>query len=275
MYYHVRISTKSNKSYDETKVDLTEEQLYERFLKPYESGLPIIINGKTIDPSDFDRIRLSRSEESSNAIVPRIEAEDRASTVIALGGPSYEWRVADCGSDITDEMILGPYGYKKGEEQKDPIGNVSNKKIFVVHGHDENLKNDIEIFVSRIGLEPIVLHRESDEGLTIIEKFERHSDVAYALILLTPDDVGCSIAGSEIKGIAESLNSRARQNVVFEFGYFVGKLGRDKVCCIYKEGVELPSDVNGLLYKKVDKDVEAIGFGLIKELKAAGLNLVI
>jgi len=152
---------------------------------------------------------------------------------------------------------------------KNVIEGVS-RKIFVVHGHDELLKNQTESFITEIGLESIVLHRKPDEGLTVIEKFEKHSDVGYAIILLTPDDIGYpSTEASKIDTDRET-ELRARQNVIFEFGYFVGKLGRNRVCCLYKEGVTLPTDIVGIIYKEIRKDVSEVGLSIIKDLKAVG-----
>ncbi len=276
MYYHIRISTKSNKTHDETKVDLSEEQLLERFIKPYELGNSIIINGKTITLDDLTRIMISKSEKSSSDFIYTIKYEDRNSTVISLGGPSYEWRAADRAKDITDDLIKGPIGYKKDKQIKNnSFTNASNKKVFIVHGHDEKLKSDIESFLYNIHLEPVILHKKPDEGLSIIEKFEKNTDVKFALILLTPDDVACSYKNIDSKDLKQELKPRARQNVIFEFGYFIGKLGRKNVCCIFEEGVELPSDINGLLYKKIENNIESVAFSLIKELKAAGLEPVI
>ena len=274
MNYHVRITQKSNQSHDETKVDLTEEQLQERFVEPYKQGGPILINGKTIPPHDIDRIRISKSQDPSSKIIETIKYEDSLSSVAVIGGPSYKWRAAAKAEDITDEIITGPPGYKAPERTKGSKDIVpsSKRKVFIVHGHDSALKNDIVNFLNEIDLEPIVLHQQPDEGLTVIEKFEKHSDVSFAIILLTPDDVGC--LSSELDKIIENkdIEMRARQNVVFEFGYFIGKLGRSKVCCIYKEGVTVPSDLSGLLYKKVKNSIEEIAYGLIKELKNAGLS---
>ena len=137
----------------------------------------------------------------------------------------------------------------------------SGRKVFVVHGHDEKLKTQVARFLEQLDLQPIILHEQADRGQTIIEKFEKHSDVSFAVVLLTPDDVG---------GFASAnLKPRARQNVIFEFGYFLGKLGRSNVCGLYCEGVELPSDYSGVLYTKVDAE-GAWQFKLVKELKAAG-----
>lgn len=148
-----------------------------------------------------------------------------------------------------------------------------SNKVFVVHGHDQGLKTDIEQFIQQIGLEPIVLHRQPDKGRTLIEKFEQHSDVGYAFILLTPDDIAYTIDQDTLPDPSRKKEKRARPNVIFEFGYFVGKLGRDRVCCLYKEGVILPSDLDGLVYKKIDGSVESQGISIIKELKAAGYKI--
>ncbi len=160
-----------------------------------------------------------------------------------------------------------------GASEKEHGDQLSNK-VFIVHGHDENLKQEVEIFLKDIGLEPIVLHRQPDKGQTIIEKFENNSEVGYALILLTPDDVGYPVS-QETEGSDVKKRQRARQNVIFEFGYFVGKLGRSRVCCIYKEGVELPTDISGVIYKKVTTNIEEIGMSIIKDLKAVGYTIKI
>lgn len=145
-----------------------------------------------------------------------------------------------------------------------------SKRVFVVHGRDEVAKANLEVFLQEIGLEPIVLHRQADEGLTIIEKFEKHSDVGYAFILLTPDEIAY-LASEEGKSDAERHKEfRARSNVIFEFGYFVGKLGRSSVCCLYTGNVTLPSDVSGMIYKKYDKNIGEVAYNITKDLKAAG-----
>jgi predicted nucleotide-binding protein len=149
-------------------------------------------------------------------------------------------------------------------------GQVRTKRVFVVHGRDEVSKTSLEVFLHEIGLEPVVLHRQADEGMTVIEKFEKHSDVGYAFILLTPDEVAY-LAAEEGKPDGErSKELRARPNVIFEFGYFVGKLGRSRVCCLYTGNVSLPSDVNGMVYKRYERSIEEVAYSVIKDLKASG-----
>lgn len=142
---------------------------------------------------------------------------------------------------------------------------ISSNKIFIVHGHNNEVKVNVARTVEKLGLEAIILHEQANSGKTIIEKFEEHSDVAFAIVLLTDDDLGKSKKD-------DNLNSRARQNVILELGYFIGKLTRNKVCPLYVPGVELPSDLLGLLYIELDAE-ESWKFKLAKELKASGLDV--
>jgi predicted nucleotide-binding protein len=139
-----------------------------------------------------------------------------------------------------------------------------SKKVFIVHGHDNELKEKSARFLEKIGLEPIILHEQVNGGLTIIEKFELNSEVQFAIILMTPDDVGSA------KGDTNNLNPRARQNVILELGYFMGKLGRNKVCALIKSNIERPSDYDGVIYIAIDNS-DGWKLLLVKELKQAGL----
>lgn len=150
---------------------------------------------------------------------------------------------------------------------------VKTKKVFVVHGHDEIAKTNLEVFLSEIGLEPIVLHRQADEGQTVIEKFEKHSDVGYAFILLTPDEIAYIKSDDSKTDSERKKEFRARPNVIFEFGYFVGKLGRSRVCCLYTGDVSLPSDVSGMIYKKYTTKIDEVAYSVIKDLKASGYEI--
>jgi predicted nucleotide-binding protein len=147
------------------------------------------------------------------------------------------------------------------------------KKVFVVHGHDEIAKTNLEVFLHEIGLEPVVLHRQADEGLTIIEKFEKHSDVNYAFILLTPDEISYLKVDEGKNDNERNKEFRARPNVIFEFGYFVGKLGRSRVCCLYTGNVSLPSDVSGMIYKRFANSIDEVAYSIIKDLKASGYSI--
>lgn len=164
------------------------------------------------------------------------------------------------------------YGELRGPDSTHASPTLSNR-VFVVHGHDSALKTDVERFLHEIGLVPVVLHRQPDEGATIIEKFERHADVGFAFVLLTPDEVAYTVDQENIPEDRRSLEHRARPNVIFEFGYFVGKLGRSRVCCLHKGKVKIPSDLDGLVYKKIGDSLDEQAFSIIRELKAAGYTV--
>ena len=145
-----------------------------------------------------------------------------------------------------------------------PSATLSSRKVFVVHGHDEAAKHELARFLEQLELEVVILHEQPNQGRTIVEKFQEYAnEVGFAVVLFTPDDIGGRVD-------SESQAARARQNVVFELGYFVAKLGRGKVCLLRKGDVEIPSDLYGVVYT----DLDANGgwkLGLVKELHASGL----
>lgn len=148
-----------------------------------------------------------------------------------------------------------------------------SKKIFIVHGRDEVAKTSLEVFLHEIGLNPVVLHRQADQGQTVIEKIEANSDVGFAFILLTPDEVAYLSAEDVLPDAERNKEFRARPNVMFEFGYFIGKLGRSKVCCLYTGNVSIPSDLNGFIYKKYNSNIDEVAYSIIKDLKATGYDI--
>jgi len=144
---------------------------------------------------------------------------------------------------------------------------VRNSHVFLVHGHDEVTRELTARFLMQLGLSPIILHEQPNKSRTIIEKFAAYADVAFAVVLLTPDDIG-GVAASSM----DQMSPRARQNVIFELGYFIGRLGREKVCALYKGGVDILSDYKGVLYVPFD-DRGAWKMELAREMKAAGLQI--
>lgn len=140
---------------------------------------------------------------------------------------------------------------------------VHSRAAFVVHGRDEGPREAVARFLERIDVTPIILHEQPNRGRTVIEKFEQHGDVAFAVVLLTPDDVGGTTA--------HDLKPRARQNVILELGYFIGKLGRDRVCAIKKGDIEQPSDLFGVVY--IDYNSGDWRRLLANEIQAAGVEL--
>ena len=143
---------------------------------------------------------------------------------------------------------------------------ITTNEIFIVHGRDEGAKNIVARFLEKLDLKPVILAEMPAKGRTIIEKFEQHGQVGYAIILLTPDDAG-SLQGDE-----SDPKPRARQNVIFELGFFIGHLGRKHVCALTKGDVEIPSDYAGIEYIPFN-DADGWKLKLIRELKSGGFDI--
>ena len=143
-----------------------------------------------------------------------------------------------------------------------------SNRVFIVHGHDEEMKQAVARFIEKVGLETIILHEQPNQGKTIIEKFEEYSDVGYAVVLLSPDDMGYS----EQRG-SESIQPRARQNVILELGFFAGKLGRSRTFALKRGDLELPSDISGVIWTEYDTANGRWQHDLVKELKAAEYDI--
>lgn len=135
--------------------------------------------------------------------------------------------------------------------------------IFIVYGHDRLRLEQVARLVDKLGMNPVVMGDEPNLGRTLIEKLEQLSDVRFAIILLTPDDKGGTMN-------AEELNPRARQNVIMELGYFIGRIGRERTAVVYDESVEIPSDYHGVAYVHFD-DKGMWKYKLGKEMQACGL----
>lgn len=166
---------------------------------------------------------------------------------------------------IATKLVFGTYlqELEEGEASATPIAlQTATDRVFVVHGHDGELKQSVARLVEKQGLRAIILSEQANKGKTIIEKFEENSDVSGAICLFTADDFG------RAKSDAEDL-PRARQNVVFEAGYFMGKLSRSRVVIIAEHGVELPSDMQGIVY--TDKSNWEVD--VLKELRAMGYTI--
>ena len=141
------------------------------------------------------------------------------------------------------------------------------EKVFIVHGHDDAAKANAARVVECLGFEAIILHEQVSSGRTIIEKIEEYSDVAFAIVLYTECDLG------RAKEQDESENQyRARQNVVFEHGYLISKLGRHNVCALVKGNVETPGDISGIVYIPMD-EAGAWKMQLCKNMNYAGLDI--
>ena len=139
----------------------------------------------------------------------------------------------------------------------------NKRKVFIVHGRDNEAKQEVSRFIEKLGLEAIILHEQASSGMTIIEKIEHYSNEAdFALVLYTACDHGRGVHESKIPP-----KNRARQNVVFEHGYLMAKLGRKNVCSLVKGDIETPNDINGVVFVPLD-EYGAWKTVVAKELKA-------
>lgn len=144
------------------------------------------------------------------------------------------------------------------------IDNVAPQKtigntVFIIHGHDNELKVQLQLLLKVAGVNNFVLHEQPDKGRTIIEKLVQETESSgYAVALLTPDD------------LLDNGNNRARQNVILELGYFLGKIGKERVRIIVRDDVEIPTDLQGVLYEKYDAS-GAWKMKLLKEIQAVGI----
>ena len=169
------------------------------------------------------------------------------------------------------EQLAKDMGLIQGQtatiQEEKQMANQEKQRVFIVHGHDNAAKQEMARTLENAGFEAIILHEQADTGLTIIEKIERYTDVNYAVVLYTECDLGRSK-----KDPVEKEKNRARQNVVFEHGYLIGKLGRDHVSALVKGNVETPGDISGVVYTKMDED-GAWKMALARNMKAVGLDV--
>ncbi|EOW9529667.1 TIR domain-containing protein [Bacillus cytotoxicus] len=217
---------------------------------------------------DFGRLVMMLNDCSKQLGFPDFEFETfhYSNTGKTINDTGYESLLNHI--NILEDML--PSIFNKDEQlQKNysEVEGTDNKKVFIVHGRDKVALLETEAILRRGGLEPIVLNRMVNSGLTLIEKFEKYSDVRYAIVLLTPDDIGALY--EEVPFESLSYKFRARQNVLFELGFFYGKLGRSNVCCILKSNVEKPSDIDGIAYLPYTQTVEEVEYALLREMREA------
>jgi len=156
----------------------------------------------------------------------------------------------DIESDLRDleslvrELAAGAEGFELDPSSVTEAG--GNGKVLVVHGRNHEVREQVARFLMKLELEPVLLDEQAALGRTLIEKLEAQAGISFAVVILTGDDVGA------LAGRPDPPRPRARQNVIFELGFSVGQLGRERVCTLYQEGVELPSDIHGVEYTLLD-----------------------
>ncbi len=171
---------------------------------------------------------------------------------------------------LLDHLEFGSQATLKAQPQivTKPVVTRNKRKVFIVHGRDNETKQEVARFIEKVGLQSIILHEQASAGMTIIEKIERYSNEAdFALVLYTPCDHGRGVHETKIHP-----KNRARQNVVFEHGYLMAKLGRENVCALVKGEIETPNDISGVVYVNFDGQ-GAWKSEVTKELTACGYDV--
>ncbi|MFT3886467.1 MAG: nucleotide-binding protein [Flavobacteriales bacterium] len=143
---------------------------------------------------------------------------------------------------------------------------LDKSQVFIVHGHDEEAKTKTARFIEKLGLKPIILHEQASGSKTVIEKIEAYSNVGFGIVLYTPCDIGAKNEENP------NLKNRARQNVVFEHGFLIGKIGRENVCALVKDEIETPNDISGVVYVKMDNE-DAWHLKIARELRNSGYEI--
>jgi hypothetical protein len=266
-YWHCRVK-RSGQKQDANVKDLSFAELEAKIITPYKAGRRFPVSGQVVSADQIEEIQIVQTPEddatNSKRFYEMLRQSNAGSGVVSFACYSGPWG-EPYAKDYTQELLFSEETTPQSTPAREGGPDALAKEVFVVHGHDEGLRSEVCLLLERLRLHPIVLFEQADKGRTIIEKFEDHSNVTYAVVLITPDDEG------GLRGCSE-LKPRARQNVIFELGFFYGKLGRQNVCAILKEGVEFPSDIQGVIYKVADP-AGAWKLQFAKEMKAAGIDI--
>nr|WP_314439445.1 nucleotide-binding protein [uncultured Porphyromonas sp.] len=265
-YYHVHIKTRVlGDLYELDNTDLSK--IKEEIIIPYLRGDEFYFCECSLDKDDIITPIIKKSYITYNEYTSL--TKNLASLVAAHASLKDDTYFRDITRDILKEC--------KSQIQKDtskPEATTPNitqapmdkSKVFIVHGHDGEAKQAVARFVEKIGFEAIILHEQASSGNTIIEKIEANSNVGFGIVLYTPCDLGAS------QKQKDQLKPRARQNVVFEHGYLIGKIGRKNVCAVVKGDIETPNDISGVVYIKMDEG-RGWMYTVAKEMQACGYEV--
>lgn len=290
MYYHIAVTNENCKNSEKKShypifdLDITEKESMYEIVRKYNRGEQVRIKKRFVNNLQYPEMMIVQSEETAEAfkknLINEISKKASIPSDYARARSYFDQPTVDVimneKKDTDDDITLSIFDRvsketktRKESQQKEALTDeavVKNKKVFIVHGHDDELKESAARLVEKIGLEAVILHEQANEGLTIIQKLEKQADVGYAIILYTPCDEGR-------KRGSENSKPRARQNVVFEHGLFMGKLGARRVCALRKSEVEMPSDAQGILYIEVKDGSNDWKYQVAKELEKAGYDV--
>jgi predicted nucleotide-binding protein len=252
-------------------MNLTRHHVIKGIVEPYLAGIKFKFENTTFEPSEVADIGIYETDDTWS------DFKD----------------VVEYGDDVSDEFIHT--SKKKEKDELKTSSTASSKNVFIIHGRDHEPVKELKRMLSDLGLNPIVLHEQASGGLTLAEKLEKYAGkVGFAFAILTPDDFGgqkeeirkklgadlpflqrpIAIFGPQvIDNILKNFEPRARQNVIFETGYFWGVLERKRVCCLLKGNVEKPSDIEGIVYIGFNESVNDAKDMIKKELREAGYEI--
>ena len=263
-YYHILIETyePSKMYYELDNIDLSE--IKEEIVIPFLKGEQFMFDRYFFDKEKVKRIVIGESACTSK------EYSIKESNIFMYALPKGILESDGYTKDITrsilkecKSLIREATPKPKAPTPNNPKAPMDKSKVFIVHGHDGEARQAVARFIEKLGLEAIILGEQASAGNTIIEKIEVNSNVGFGIVLYTPCDLGRS------REEEDQLNPRARQNVVFEHGYLIGKIGRKNVCALVKGDIEKPTDISGVVYINMDES-EAWKYQVAKEMKACG-----
>ena len=251
----MRITTTTSKNpyYEWDKTDLSE--IKKRIVIPFLKEERVRFSGQFLPALDIRSIVIVESEWTVKEHLHYINEKAKTQGIFIIYSPSIMFNEGErYVRDISDRVFEECSSQIQEDTPKSnaltsdkPSKTMDKSKVFIVHGHDGEAKQAVARFVEKIGLEAIILSEQASSGKTIIEKIEEYTDVGFGIVLYTPCDLGAS---QEKK---DELKPRARQNVVFEHGYLIGKIGRENVCALVKGDIETPTDISGVVYIPMDE----------------------
>ncbi len=275
-YYHVVLEKKQKGPKGKASYvywfDCTDfDEIDEDVLTPYVKKTELYIDGSYIQYNEIQSLSIKKSVVPIDTLVQQAYNRLSAGIIVVIskmtiihGDNGFENLTRSLVKDKKKELEV-----ERAElvAPKDlDISKIPNNKVFIVHGRDNEAKLEMARFLEKAGLEAIVLHEQASRSMTIIEKIEQYGDVGFVVVLYTP----CDIGGLNDEGM--ELVPRARQNVVFEHGYFIGLLDRSRVSAFVKGNIEKPNDISGVVYTDLDQ-AGAWKMSLLKELKEVGYSV--
>lgn len=250
-YYHVAAEIKPQYRGDKPHLayafDLSKDQVINSIIRPKLSGLSFTIDGIKAVEKDVIQMKVFQSLEKIGVILARLNRGIPAGLIMSYTKADAldDGSVMDVTQQINDE-VEGTMDLSNSVQSKSLVTTKLNN-VFIIYGHNKGRETEVENFLRILGFNPIALGNEADQGNTIIEKIESYAPKAvYAIVIYTPDDIGY------LQGKMAEQKPRARQNVIFEHGYLMAKLGRNKTSFLVDGSIEIPSDIDGMIFEKFE-----------------------